>query len=94
MRVKFQFTFTTVAEIGSQHLLVSNSSNVLPERGSKKAFNKCQGVSNVFPQPPKPEFGFSCLFLGLISICGKVLNEPLKGDGIVIGKYLKHSLVN
>ncbi len=35
--------------IGSQLLLASTSSRVLLRRGSEKAFNECQGVSNVFP---------------------------------------------
>ncbi len=36
-------------KVGSQLLLTSTSSNVLLGRGSKKAFNECLGVSNVFP---------------------------------------------
>ncbi len=38
----------TTSKIGSQFLLASTSSKVLPGRGSEKAFDDCVGVSNVF----------------------------------------------
>ncbi len=69
------FSYTTYTnKLGSQHLLVSTSSNVPPERGYEKVFNACPGVSNSFFFF-RAVFKFGqCVHFGLRR---KMLNPPI-----------------